>query len=127
MKITTIYEGHLYSVCYEGEEENEFDRLLYLWNDVQYLTDFFEENKALLSNAVWTRVSRPEAAAMQVIDEAGELEDLFEELEENTENGRKPDFDSQFRYLGGKYKYMMEYEPMKSYGTASPSLVNSTR
>lgn len=37
--------------------------------------------------------------------------------------GRKPDFDGHFKYLGGKYKYMLEYEPMKSYGTESPSLI----
>lgn len=123
MNIITIHKGHLYSVRYEEEDENEFDRLLDLWNNMQYLVDFFEENKTLLSNAIWNRASRPETAALQVTSEAQELETLFDELAKNTDEDKKPDFDNHFKYLGGKYKYLLEYEPMKSYGTASPSLI----
>lgn len=125
MKIVPIYNGYIYSVSYDEseEEDNEFDRLLSLWNDVSYLSDFFNTNAAYLSNETWQKVRLPEMAAHQVIREAEDLENLFEELHDNTEKGRKPDFDSHFKYLGGKYKYMLEYEPMKSYGTESPSLI----
>lgn len=122
MEIISIYEGYIYSVRYEGEEENEFDRLLDSWNDVQYLMDFFESHKALLANGFWNKMD-PEKAAMQVLGEAEELEEVFDELAANTKEGKQPDFDSHFKFLGGKYKYILEYEPMKSYGTASPSFI----
>lgn len=32
-------------------------------------------------------------------------------------------FDSHFQYIEGKYKYELEYPPMKSYGNKSPSLL----
>lgn len=35
----------------------------------------------------------------------------------------KPDFDTHFRYLEGKYKYELEWQPVKSYGTIHPSFL----
>lgn len=68
MKIVPIYDGYIYSVSYDesGEEDNEFDRLLSLWNDVSYLSDFFRTNAAYLSNETWQKVRLPEMAAHQV-------------------------------------------------------------
>lgn len=65
MKIVPIYDGYIYSVSYDesGEEDNEFDRLLSLWNDVSYLSDFFNTNAAYLSNETWQKVRLPEMAA----------------------------------------------------------------
>lgn len=68
-------------------------------------------------------MAHPEDAVRQVLREAVDLENLFEELAENAENGEKPDFDSHFKYLEGEYKYELMYVPMKSYGTERPSLV----
>ena len=34
-----------------------------------------------------------------------------------------PDFENFFQPLGGKYSYIRELEPHKSYGTFSPSLI----
>lgn len=44
MKIVCIFADRLFSFQYEGEVDNEYDRLLDLWNDKEYLYGFFKEN-----------------------------------------------------------------------------------
>lgn len=123
LEIEEIYSQHIYSVRYEGRDENEFDRLFKLWNDVDYVISFIERNQDFLKDDVWVNVSEPEDAAKQVLTEAEDLEKLFEILYENTERGELPDYDLHFHYLEGKYKYELEWVPMKSYGTVRPSLL----
>jgi hypothetical protein len=82
-----------------------------------------EENRKYLKSAVWQNTHEPEEATRQVLDEAIDFEVLFEELNKNTQEGRTPDFDSLFHYLEGKYKFIHEWEPMKSYGPIRPSLL----
>ena len=123
MEIIPIYPPHIYSIQYEGADENEFDRLFSLWNDMNYLTDFMNQNREYLQDPTWRRMSEPENAALQVLNEATDLEDLFDELNENTSNNEVPDFDSHFKYLEGKYKCEIVRPPMKSYGTGRPSLL----
>jgi len=45
MKIVSIFEDHLYSFKYPGEEFDELERLLDEWNDIEWLRNFFIENK----------------------------------------------------------------------------------
>ena len=123
MEIIAIFEPYIYSIKYEGKTENEFDRLLAEWNDVESVTNFLEENRSFLKTEIWKAVPNPESAAHQVMDEAAALEMLFNELAQLTVQGKEPDFDSQFKFLDGKYKFEMEYVPMKSYGTQNPSLI----
>lgn len=123
LKIVGIYPPYLFSVQYEGEDENEFDHLFVLWNDVSYLMSFLEEYKEYLTLPTWQRIKEPEDAARQILDEADNLEELFEELKLNAEEGRHPDFDDHFHFLNGKYQYEIRYIPVKSYGTNRPSLL----
>lgn len=123
MEIIPIYPPYIYSISYDGEDENEFDRLFDLWNDMEYVTSFMTENDKYLHTPTWLDIPNPEEAAGQVAEEAGILEDYLKELDENTSKGRKPDFDSHFHYLGGKYQYELERQPMKSYGLRRPSLL----
>lgn len=123
MKIVEIYPPFLYSIQYDDAEENEYDRLFQQWNDVEYVVSFLSNNKELLSHPVWLNIAEPEDAARQVLKEAEELETLLIDLCENIEEGDTPDLDSHFKYLGGEYKYELEYIPMKSYGTIRPSLL----
>lgn len=123
MEIFAIFAPYIYSIKYDGQDENEFDRLLSEWNDVEAITEFLEENRDYLKTDVWKKISEPETAALQVLDEAEALEILFEELNKHVKTDEKPDFDSCFHYLEGKYKYELEYPPMKSYGNGSPSLL----
>lgn len=44
MEIVPIFDAHLYSFKYPGEEFDELERLLDEWNDIEILRKFFEEN-----------------------------------------------------------------------------------
>lgn len=123
MEIVEIYSPYIYSIKYDGQEENEFDRLFAEWSDIEYIMDFLEKNKSFLKATVWYRTPEPESAVRQVLNETEALELLFDELAENTENGRQPDFDSHFHYLEGKYKFELNYQPMKSYSNGRPPLL----
>lgn len=123
MRIVEIYKPYIYSVQYVDNDENEFDRLLDLWNNADYVENFFYRNHEYLKSAFWGHISEIEAASRQVFDEAIAIEDLFEELYKNTSEGKKPDFESHFKFLDGKYKYQLSLIPMKSYGTNTPSLL----
>lgn len=123
MEAIDIYSPYVYSIQYDGQDQNEFDRLFTEWSDVESVTNFLERNKDYLKTTVWERTPEPESAARQVLDEAGELENLFDKLAENTQKGEHPDFDSHFHYLDGKYKYELEYQPMKSYSGGRPPLL----
>ena len=123
MEIIAIYPPYIYSIQYDDVEENEFDRLFQQWNDMGYVTQFFDNYQEFLKSPFWQNIPEPEDAARQVLHEAADLEDLLEELYDNTVNGEAKDFDSHFHYLEGKYKYELERPPMKSYGTDRPSLL----
>ncbi len=84
---------------------------------------FLEENEDYLKVDIWKNMKRPEQAAIQVLNEAMELETMFDTLAQNTGEGYKPDFDSHFKYLNGQYKYVLSHIPMKSYGMKKPSLL----
>lgn len=123
MEIVEIYPPYIYSVKYDGMDENEFDRLFEEWNDSEKIMDFMMENADYLKKDIWKHINEPEAAVKQVHKEAEYLEDLFYDLYQKTETGERPDYDSHFQYLDGKYGSVIEYIPMKSYGLGIPSLL----
>ncbi|RCW31369.1 hypothetical protein [Marinilabilia salmonicolor] len=45
MKIVSIFGENLTAVKYNGEEADELERLFDLWNDSEFLEDFFEKHK----------------------------------------------------------------------------------
>jgi hypothetical protein len=42
MKIVSIFGENLFSVFWDDESTDEFDRLFDLWHDVQFLYSFFK-------------------------------------------------------------------------------------
>lgn len=122
MEVEEIYKPYIYSIKYDGQEDCEFDRLFDAWNDMTGLVEFMRTNQEYLDNPIWGEHYTPEKAAHRVRDEAVELEDLFFNLCENTDEGKQPDYDSHFKFLDGKYQ-VYEYIPMKSYGTGKPSFL----
>ncbi|GAA4511814.1 hypothetical protein [Sphingobacterium thermophilum] len=45
MKIVPIFADKLFAFHYDGEVDNEYDRLLELWTDTEYVRAFLQENK----------------------------------------------------------------------------------
>ena len=46
MKIVNIFAYRLFAFHYDGEEDNEYSKLLDLWTDTEYVRDFLIENEA---------------------------------------------------------------------------------
>ena len=45
MKIVNIFANKLFSFHYDDQEDNEYDRLMDLWNDTEYVRSFLKENE----------------------------------------------------------------------------------
>lgn len=127
MEIVEIYQDWLYSISFDEEDLNEYHRIFREWHDLDYLISFFSENKRYIDNAFWRKAGvnpdDPELSAERVIDEADNLECYIREIVAHCISETKPDFDDYFHFLGGKYKCLWSLEPVKSYGTDSPSLL----
>lgn len=82
MKIVRIFEelNTLLSFKYDSEYDNEFERLFDLWNDTEYLYNFFEDNKEFLKDSYWSDTSLSNIVTM-TIELAGKFEDKILEFE----------------------------------------------
>lgn len=127
MEIVEVYSNWLYSISFDNEELNEYQKIFKEWHDIDYLIDFFSENKDYIDTEFWRKAGlhpeNPYKSADRVINEASNLEQYIRYLVANIENGLKPDFDSYFQFLDGKYNCIWTLSPVKSYGTFSPSLL----
>lgn len=45
MKIVAIFADRLFAFQYEGEADNEYDKLLDLWTDTEYVRNYLNENE----------------------------------------------------------------------------------
>ena len=122
MKIIEICGPYLYSVKYETEEI-EFYKLFHEWENADWLQSFFETHSCDMDPVFWGNITDPEVASSRTLEEAFDLDSLFQQLLENTRNNTEPDLDTFFKPLGGEYAYVWDYLPVKGYGTAFPSLL----
>lgn len=127
MDIQEIYKGCLYSIKFDDADANEYSRVLSLWKDLDYLVDFFKKYAKEVDQPFWREVGllpdNPIASAERVASEALVLASHIRDLAQNVKDGKLPDFEDFFQPLGGKYSYVRELEPHKSYGTFKPSLL----
>ena len=72
MKIIRIFKNSLFSFQYNNEKENEYDRLMELWNDTLYLHNFFKANKQDLPKGNST-----DNLTSQIIENANRIDDLL--------------------------------------------------
>jgi hypothetical protein len=79
MNIVRIFGKYLFAFKYNDESVDEFERLFDLWQDVEYLENFFEENKSDLLNGFWEIDSVEEAIISTLLD-AQKFEDKLLEL-----------------------------------------------
>ena len=81
MKIIPIFvddttsEG-LHSIQYDGESNNEFDRIFELWSDGEYILEYCKQNQKDIFS-YFTGVGRLEDFAETILDEAELLQELF--------------------------------------------------
>ncbi len=127
MDIHDIYKDCWYSIKFDEADTDEYSRVLALWKDLDYLVDFFKANAKEVDQPYWRKVGlnpdTPIASADRVAREAVVLATHIRELAENSKDNKFPDLEDFFHPLGGKYSFVRELEPHKSYGTFNPSLL----
>jgi hypothetical protein len=106
MEIISIFDAHLYSIKYAGEEFDELERLFDEWNDVEVLRDFFEENRHDLK---YFQIQVDEAI-IQTKKEARILRRKFIGLC----SSQNPDLDSMFANLNNDETRTLALEKQKS-------------
>lgn len=70
--------GKLWAVCFDGETENELSKVFAKWNDVDWLSAFFEQNIADLSS--YFKITDITQAVMNTIDDSHKLECVLLDL-----------------------------------------------
>ncbi len=84
MKIVRIFADRLSSFCYDSEEFDEMKRLFRLWQDAEFLENFFNENIQDLQSGFFGQITI-ERAITSTRDEAIRLEKELKKLSENME------------------------------------------
>lgn len=84
MKIVSIFGKNLFAIKHTGETKDEFSRLFELWNDAEYLEEFFETNKADLEGSFWDSMS-VENAIFETFDYAENFEQRLLQLSEQND------------------------------------------
>lgn len=91
MKFVRIFgaeetEEGLWSIQLEGELQSEFEKFFDLVNDIEWLHDFFDRNKADLHSGFFGSITMGVAVSRTLI-EAEEMEDALYDLSEEGGNG----------------------------------------
>ena len=83
MEIVSIFGKNLFAIKFTGETKDEFSRLFELWQDAEYLEEFFETHKSDLENGFWDTTS-VEDAIIETFEYAREFESALLELSEKS-------------------------------------------
>lgn len=83
MKFVTIFAGHLWSVRFENEKYDEFNRLMGLWTNTKWLIDFFDQQTPFCRTPFWSPYEQFDTsikAAGEVRNDALNLQDKLLDL-----------------------------------------------
>lgn len=75
MIIFNIFAEQLFAFQYQGEDDNEYDRLMELWTDVYYLREYAKSNK----------IQNIDQFVKNRLKDAEQIQDLLEEITTNKE------------------------------------------
>ncbi|MDE6669559.1 MAG: hypothetical protein K2K26_07735 [Muribaculaceae bacterium] len=105
MVIWEIIPDILYSVQYDNQEDDEYNRIFEQLQDFQTVLSFFNEHNLKINDYYEKAIGIPrtdkEAYANKIVQEAIELESRLDALLDNVENGTTPDLHSEFKWLEG--------------------------
>lgn len=75
MRIVRIFADQLFACQYEGEEDNEYDRLMELWTNVEFLTHYAKENN----------IPDVRKFVVNILQSAEQIQDFLENINQNKE------------------------------------------
>jgi hypothetical protein len=106
MEIVSIFDKNLFAIKYAGEVKDEFSRLFELWQDAEYLEEFFETHKSDLENGFWGTISI-ENAILDTFEYAQGFENKLLELSEKSDTEQIEGLEDIFRPLhNSQYKIL---------------------
>ena len=111
--IFAVVEEALYSVQFEDEEFHEMERIFDLWNDPQYLTQFFEENIEDLQNGFFGKITVDEAVK-KTFKEAQQLEDKLFDYAESGKTANSETLSDLFQPLSPSENHLKSLEKSKA-------------
>jgi|GEM_PF-1315212 len=99
MDIVEIYLDAVWSIKYEGDDQNIFSLRMSQWNDVEYLYQYFERHrKQIESNPFWSGYTMSDMI-LATRKERNTLIRNFSKYFWNGKNGEHPDFEDKFIML----------------------------
>ncbi len=108
MKIINIFADQIFAFQLDGNAEDEFHRNLNLWNDVEYLKNYFEKNKSFIIGNSFLNIGGIRDFIYQVSDNAQDLDEI---IEMSFENGNLHEF---FIVLNEKQPLHETYSDVKA-------------
>lgn len=108
MKIINIFADQIFAFQFDENAEDEFHRNLNLWNDVEYLKNYFEKNKTFIVGNSFLNMAGIRDFIYQVLDNSQYIEEL---IEESFDNEKMNDF---FVVLSEKQPLHETYSDVKA-------------
>lgn len=75
MEIVTIFAPNLYAIKYDGNDDNEYERMMDLWTDVSYLRSYAAENN----------VSDIDKFVETILENGEQIQDLLDNLRQKNQ------------------------------------------
>ena len=75
MKIVRIFADQLFAFQYEGEVDNEYDRIMELWTDISFLRAYAKENNII----------NVKKFVNTILQDAEQIQDFLENINQNKE------------------------------------------
>lgn len=106
-------ENGLWSIHLTGAPQNEFDKLFDLLNDVEWLENFFSENKTDLNSIFWGCLTIDEAV-LRTLAEVEEIEDILYHFTEQGFAGSDNNLQHLFKPLNNFEYYITIHQKSKA-------------
>ncbi|TVQ12790.1 MAG: hypothetical protein EA361_10555 [Bacteroidetes bacterium] len=116
----TVIEDSLYAVKYEQEKYNEFNKLFTLWNNAEYLDNFFSEHKEDLNRPYWGGIN-PSDAILKTRKDAKLLEKKILQVAQRGKTDKDETLSTLFKPLHKDPLNLDPYEKNKAYGLVTQS------
>ena len=123
MKLVRIFaheRNTLLSIQFDNSDTDEFRKAFKQWQDVEYLEQFFEENKTDLHSGFYGNISLQDAI-FETIEESGEFEEHIRQIALKGAKNKEPNLnDIVFKTLNN-YETSLVHQKSKAYGLVRKS------
>lgn len=110
----------IFAIRFNKHDDDEFRKIFNLWGDVEYLENFFEENKSDLEKEFYSGITVSDAVEM-TLEEAEALEEKLYEYAESGHSDISQSLQTLFRSLDNNDYKTTSLQKSKAYGSRRKS------